>query len=245
MNKSRLRLRGKISRSHGVEPEDTRSVKIALRDFGYYREPSFGITPYPDEQLFKGIENFQDDFDLQKDGQMFPGGETERKLNEVIGQNNPSVKSRPTQGPAGLVIPSSPPSPGEDIDPPSPNSSHDGREQHAAVPAAIPVIVYEVAVFFGITLSAAYAWWISLSSDEKQKLKEQIQNYSEENQDPNPNASRCETLFEIDNDTCRQISKRRGGEAAARCFSSAQNRYSACLRGRSVDELPPLDIWNH
>ncbi|MEQ8832705.1 MAG: hypothetical protein RLW87_23065 [Alphaproteobacteria bacterium] len=245
MNKSRLRLRGKISRSHGIEPEDTRSVKIALRDFGYYREPSFGITPYPDEQLFKGIENFQDDFDLQKDGQMFPGGETERKLNEVIGQNDPSVKSRPTQGPASLVIPRSSPSPGEDINPPSPNSSHDGREQHAALPAAIPVIVYEVAVFLGMSLSAAYALWLSLTADEKQQLRDQIQTYNEESEPDSATGRRCEALYDIDSATCRRISARRGPQAGQRCWASAGTRLGACLEGKSVDELPPLDVWNN
>jgi hypothetical protein len=47
---------------------------------------------------------------------------------------------------------------------------------------------------------------------------------------------------EIDIPTCRQISRARGKAAGRRCYASAMERYSACLKGKS---LPPLDTWNN
>lgn len=245
MNKPRLRLRGKIGRSYGVIPDDTRDIKTALREFGYYHEPSFGITPYPDENLFEGIEAFQDDFDLQKDGLVTPGGETERKLNEIAALKEPLALGRASSGPADPGLPGIGPSLGEGPNPPLPNAKEEDQEQHAALPAVIPVVVYEVAVFFGMTLSAAYAWWISRSPDEKQRIEEQIRNFEGKGDSEPSRESRCEALYEIDSDTCRQVSKKRSNDAGRRCWASAAERYSACLKGRPVNELPPLDIWNN
>lgn len=245
MNTARLRLRGKVSRRHGVTPDDTRGVKLALRDVGYYQEPAFGITPYPDEPLFEGIANFQKDFDLQKDGLMAPGGETERKLNEIIDLQERSTRTGSSSEPPSPALPTvgSPPGAKDGTSPSNPPGEN--RQQHAALPAVVPVIVYHVAVFFGMTISAAYAWWISLSPEEKETIEEHIKNYSRDDGTQSPSDAQCDELYEMDGNTCRQIKKRRGEAAARRCWATAADRYAACLKGRSLDELPPLDVWNN
>lgn len=60
-----------------------------------------------------------------------------------------------------------------------------------------------------------------------------------------PTHAECDNLYwNIDIPTCRKIQARRGKRAAARCFHSATARYAACLHGRPLDELPPLDTWS-
>jgi RHS repeat-associated protein len=56
--------------------------------------------------------------------------------------------------------------------------------------------------------------------------------------------ARCAEQLEIDNATCKAISKscRRSKSQAARCFSSAMQRYGNCLSGR---DLGPLDTLNN
>ncbi len=46
-----------------------------------------------------------------------------------------------------------------------------------------------------------------------------------------------EQYYEIDIPTCRGISRRRGKEAAARCYASAAERYAACLAGKPIPRL--------
>lgn len=52
----------------------------------------------------------------------------------------------------------------------------------------------------------------------------------------------CEQQYANDVSVCQAIRRRRGPQAAQRCYSSAAERYSACLAGRP---LPPLDTWNN
>lgn len=54
--------------------------------------------------------------------------------------------------------------------------------------------------------------------------------------------TRCEQSYATDVATCKAISRRRGHEAAQRCFASAAQRYGNCLAGRSIG---PWDTWNH
>jgi hypothetical protein len=240
----RLRLRSIIGRSYNVDPDDTRRTKIALRDLGYFDTPSFGITPYPDEPMFQGIEEFQDDFDLRKDGMMKPNGETARKLTEVLELKDRTARARPPantrpQRPAAGVL-----SKREDR-PPVPKPTGEDRQQVAVLPVAIPVIVYEIAMYFGMSVAAAYAWWISRPAEEKRKVRAQIQTFMDEGHAENPSDTECEALLKIDSDTCRQISKKRGKQAGARCYATAMDRYGACLAGKPKNQWPPLDTWNN
>ena len=60
-----------------------------------------------------------------------------------------------------------------------------------------------------------------------------------------PTPEECDNLFwNLDVPTCKAIAARCGKRAAARCFHSAAARYAACLQGRPVSELPPLDTWD-
>ena len=56
-------------------------------------------------------------------------------------------------------------------------------------------------------------------------------------------ADQCDhQYYEVDIPVCRAIAKRRGKDAARRCYASAAERYAACLRG---DPVPPLDTYNN
>jgi len=76
----KYKLKSTLGRSYNVDPNDVLTVKKALNDLGYYEEPEWGITPYPDNDLFKGIEGFQKDYKLKVDGLMKPNGPTEKEL---------------------------------------------------------------------------------------------------------------------------------------------------------------------
>ncbi|MEO5337229.1 MAG: peptidoglycan-binding protein [Magnetospirillum sp. WYHS-4] len=79
-----LRLKSTLGRPYNVSLDDVVPVKRVLQGLGYYAIPSYGITPYPDEPLFQGIERFQRDNNLRVDGIMKPGGPTESTLNHVF-----------------------------------------------------------------------------------------------------------------------------------------------------------------
>ena len=79
-------LASRIERNVNVDLDDTLRTKKALNHLGYLDVPSFGITEYPNEQLFEGITKFQNDNHLKVDGVMKPGGETAKKLGETMTQ---------------------------------------------------------------------------------------------------------------------------------------------------------------
>ena len=78
-------LKKPLGRSYNVDLGDVRRTKQALHGLGFYKMPSYGLTDYPDEPLFSGIEDFQQKYGLQRDGFMRPGGETERTLRALTG----------------------------------------------------------------------------------------------------------------------------------------------------------------
>lgn len=112
------------------------------------------------------------------------------------------------------------------------------------LPVAIPIIVYEIAMYFGISLTAAYAWWLLRSPEEKRRVRAQILKSSDGEHAQNPSDAECEALFKVDIDTCRQIAKKRGRKAGQRCHATANERYAACLRGKPREQRPPVDTWN-
>ncbi len=66
----------------------------------------------------------------------------------------------------------------------------------------------------------------------------------------NVNASQCgpdrekqcdKQYYDVDIPTCRGIARQRGADAGRRCYTTAANRYAACLRG---DPIPDLDTHN-
>ena len=55
----------------------------------------------------------------------------------------------------------------------------------------------------------------------------------------------CDYLhYEVDIPVCNGISRKRGADAARRCFASAAQRYASCLRG---EKIPALDttVWRN
>lgn len=242
---SPFRLMSTIGSSYRVDPDDTRRTKKTLRELGYYETPSYGITPYPDERMFQGLEDFQDDFDLYRDGIMTTDGETVEKLNEVLDFKSrlSGASAQSTVGGKTQPIPSI--LSGVDRELISGESTAQRDNEQLALAPVIPFIVYEIAAIFGMTVMAAYAWWISLPAEEKKRVRAQVQNSQESGAVEDANEEICERLFKIDIDTCRQIAKTRGKRAGARCYASANERYAACRRGKPREQWPPLDTWNN
>jgi hypothetical protein len=79
-----LRLKDDTGSDRPVEEEDTLALKKALKDIGRYKTPSYGDTPYPDQPMFKAIDDIQKEKNLIRDGMMKPGGETEAAINEEL-----------------------------------------------------------------------------------------------------------------------------------------------------------------
>ena len=76
MFSSFLNLKEDIGSDRPVDEDDTFKAKHAFKSIGYYDEPSYGMTPYPDQPLFDGIKKFQKDKGLYQDALMEPEGET-------------------------------------------------------------------------------------------------------------------------------------------------------------------------
>lgn len=63
-----------------AHPDDAKDVKMYLNKKGYYSTPSYGLTPYPDTQLFLAIKDYQSDKNLKSDGVIKPDGETQMSM---------------------------------------------------------------------------------------------------------------------------------------------------------------------
>ncbi len=104
---SPFRLRSTLGRTSKVNLKDTLETKLVLHRLGYYPEPTSGLDPFPDNQLFDGIEAFQKDHALKVDGLMLAGGPTERTLNRLLatGSHRSDIDDRPDTG-SGSGLPS-------------------------------------------------------------------------------------------------------------------------------------------
>jgi peptidoglycan hydrolase-like protein with peptidoglycan-binding domain len=76
---TRYWLKNTLGTSYPADPSDVVHTKLRLQSHGYYDEPKYGVTEYPDTPLFEGIRRFQKDNGLQIDGLMRPGGPTETR----------------------------------------------------------------------------------------------------------------------------------------------------------------------
>ncbi len=318
-----FKLRSTLSRNANADPDDTRRTKKALDQIGYFETPSYGMTEYPDEPMFKGIEDFQRDQGLNRDGIMKPNGETAKALEKKVGKqtqrNGVNVPAKPqatkTRSAFGLFGEFGKRRTNQPRDiaaveralawtgnlPRNQSKTEGGRkendlfdavkrvqqktglkvdgwmrpygetereldrqlkpklrdaqktrgtktegsgsdDQQETAAAAIPPIAYKIAEFFGMAVMAAWTWWQSMSSADREKVRRQMDgNGSSDNSEED-----CHRLhYETDIPTCNGISRRRGKQAAARCFASASERYAACLRGVPINQLPPLDTWNN
>ncbi|MBP5858655.1 peptidoglycan-binding protein [Marivibrio halodurans] len=77
---TRYWLKKTLGTSYPADPSDVLNTKRRLQSQGYYDEPEYGITEYPDTPMFEGIKRFQKDNGLRVDGLMRPKGPTETQL---------------------------------------------------------------------------------------------------------------------------------------------------------------------
>jgi len=56
---SRYKIKSPIGPTFNTNPDDVWVVKKSLTRSGFYKTPDYGMTPYPDEELFAGIRKFQ------------------------------------------------------------------------------------------------------------------------------------------------------------------------------------------
>lgn len=75
-----FRVKKTIGSSWNVDEEDVVKTKTALKKTGDYKMPEWGVTGYPDQNMFDGLKSFQKREGLQVDGVMKPGGPTEKRL---------------------------------------------------------------------------------------------------------------------------------------------------------------------
>ena len=91
-----------------ADPKDVVDVKTYLQKAGFYKTPDYGITPYPDKNLFKAIEKYQASRGLKVDGVMKANGETQESMRiereklptptKMIPNTNIPDRSVPEQG---------------------------------------------------------------------------------------------------------------------------------------------------
>ena len=212
-----LKLKSPLGRSYNVALDDILPTKAALKKLGYDNTRNQEISPYPDDAMFTGIEKFQRDSGLRADGIMKPGGQTLKSMNATLDMRSATEAAK--------------------------RPDTDGRQQTAQL--AIPVIVYKVAEFLGMSVMAAWAWWQTLSDRQKQAIIHKIEGTSENDSQADEKED-CEYLhYKVDMPTCDAVRRRRGKWAGARCRATAMERYAACLKGAPKEHWPPLDTWNN
>jgi hypothetical protein len=74
------RLKKILGPSNNTDPVDVWATKQTLILNGYYVPPEYGMSEFPDQQLFESIKQFQLDNKISVDGIINPGGETEKHL---------------------------------------------------------------------------------------------------------------------------------------------------------------------
>jgi hypothetical protein len=75
----KLKLRGPVRRNASVDPTDSLLAKSSLHLLGKYTPPDDGITPWPDEAMFRAIKEVQVEHGLEADEVMLPDGPTIKK----------------------------------------------------------------------------------------------------------------------------------------------------------------------
>lgn len=92
-----LKLKSLLAENANANQDDVLAIKTLLRKLGLYEAPEWGMTEFPDRELFKAIRAFQDRAGLKVDGRMKPEGETEIALYKAartlqgLGRNGDTV----------------------------------------------------------------------------------------------------------------------------------------------------------
>jgi len=126
----RLKLNATLAGDSNADPTDTINTKNLLKDFGYYQEPDYGMTVYPDQRLFDGIKKFQKDNNLLSDGRINPRGPTESVMNINLRKVNANQRVGLGQRPKVILTSTDPggPTPKPEPEPnpkPEPNPDED------------------------------------------------------------------------------------------------------------------------
>lgn len=94
-----------MGRSYAAKEDDVLKVKSTLMNQGFYKVPSYGITPYADSDLFSAIRQFQKSSELDVTGVIRPQDETDRALDRVAeeypGARTPIIRCTVCGGPHG------------------------------------------------------------------------------------------------------------------------------------------------
>lgn len=93
-----MSLRQRVARDTAVSESDTLTIKSALREMGLYREPKYGMTPYPDEAMFDGIKELQARLGVDPTGSIRPGGPEEEVLFTASSGEAPRSDGAPGDG---------------------------------------------------------------------------------------------------------------------------------------------------
>lgn len=75
-----FRVKKTVGSSWNVDEDDVMKTKTALERTGDYKAPAWGVTGFPDDDMFNGLKSFQKREGLAVDGVMKPGGPTEERL---------------------------------------------------------------------------------------------------------------------------------------------------------------------
>ncbi len=79
-----MRLSRRVGRDITIEEADTTAIKTGLQRLGFYEEPSYGMTPYPDDGMFEGIKALQTWLGVDATGTIRPGGAEEAARSNVL-----------------------------------------------------------------------------------------------------------------------------------------------------------------
>jgi murein L,D-transpeptidase YcbB/YkuD len=78
-----ITLKNTVAPNQKTNEDDILTLKKALHTTGDYKNPSYGMTPYPDRDLFKAVKKYQQRQNLKVDGIVRPNGETLLSLNAL------------------------------------------------------------------------------------------------------------------------------------------------------------------
>lgn len=85
----RLNLTKPITRSSNTDPADVKSLKRALNALGYYVPlAQVGMSDMPDNGLFAALRLFQEENNIPATGEIRPGDETEKLINQQLSAIN-------------------------------------------------------------------------------------------------------------------------------------------------------------
>ena len=72
-----------LASNTNVDLDDSMKTKLALRRLGYYKTPSYGLTTYPDTQLFVAVGDLQADKGMRRTAEIRPGDDTEKAIRGI------------------------------------------------------------------------------------------------------------------------------------------------------------------